>query len=57
MSVSATQVLRPRGIGIEGIAEHRAKVVVETAGAWLPAPRWQCAASRPLVGNSGVPLT
>jgi DNA-directed RNA polymerase subunit alpha len=29
MSVSATQVLRPRGIGIERIANNRAKVVVE----------------------------
>jgi DNA-directed RNA polymerase subunit alpha len=29
MSVSATQVLRPRGIGIERIAHNRAKVVVE----------------------------
>jgi DNA-directed RNA polymerase subunit alpha len=29
MSVTATQVLRPRGIGIERIAHNRAKVVVE----------------------------
>ena len=29
MSVSATQVLRPRGIGIERISHNRAKVVVE----------------------------
>jgi DNA-directed RNA polymerase subunit alpha len=29
MSVTATQVLRPRGIGIERIANNRAKVVVE----------------------------
>ena len=29
MSVSATQVLRPRGIGIERIAHNHAKVVVE----------------------------
>jgi DNA-directed RNA polymerase subunit alpha len=29
MSVSATQVLRPRGIGIERIAHNRAKVIVE----------------------------
>jgi DNA-directed RNA polymerase subunit alpha len=29
MSVSATQVLRPRGIGIERIAQNHAKVVVE----------------------------
>jgi len=29
MSVSATQVLRPRGIGIERIADNRARVVVE----------------------------
>lgn len=29
MSVSATQVLRPRGIGIEKIAHNRARVVIE----------------------------
>lgn len=29
MSVSATQVLRPRGIGVERVAQNRAKVIVE----------------------------
>jgi DNA-directed RNA polymerase subunit alpha len=29
MSVSATQVLRPRGLGIERVGPNRAKVVVE----------------------------
>ena len=29
MTVTATQVLRPRGPQIERIAEHRAKVVIE----------------------------
>ena len=30
MSVSANQVLRPRGIGIERVSPNRAKVIVET---------------------------